>query len=166
MYSRCNRGYCKHQEDSHCIWIPKTGDTEKHLAHICSFVLPCCGMLCGSKEHSAVEHKFLPAHCWMCYNTEAKKIKVNFCLRGYQWQNGAAEQRVRALKDALDLTIPNGSVYFDFSEFRTLLVKCADLINSRPIGVTLIVEDLQLLTPNHLLIGRAQSGQVSQEVLI
>ena len=25
MYSRCNRGYCKHQEDSHCIWIPKNG---------------------------------------------------------------------------------------------------------------------------------------------
>ena len=22
---RFNRGYCKHQEDSHCIWIPKNG---------------------------------------------------------------------------------------------------------------------------------------------
>ena len=39
------------------------------------------------------------------------------------------------------------------------------MINSHPIGVTLIDEDLQPLTPNHLLIGRAQSGQVSQEVL-
>ena len=96
----------------------------------------------------------------------AKKTKVNFCLSGCQWQNRAAEQRVCALKDALDLTIPNGSGHLDFSEFRTLLVKCADLINSHPIGVTLIDEDLQPLTPNHLLIGPAVSGQVSQEVLI
>ena len=58
-----------------------------------------------------------------------------------QWQNGAAEQCVRALKDALDLTIPKESGYLDFSEFRTLLVKCADMINSHPIGVTLINED-------------------------
>ena len=83
----------------------------------------------------------------------AKKTKVNFCLSGCQWQNGAAEQRVCALKDTLDLTMPNGASYLDFSKFRTLLVKCADLINSRPIGVTLIDEDLQPLTPNHLLIG-------------
>ena len=66
----------------------------------------------------------------------------------------------------MDLTMPNGACYLDFSEFRTLLVKCADLINSHPIEVTLIDEDLQPLTPNHLLIGRAQSGQVSKEVLI
>ena len=81
-------------------------------------------------------------------------------------ENGAAEQRVRALKDALDLTMPNGAGYLDFSEFCTLLVKCADLIKSHPIEVTLIDEDLEPLTPNHILIGRAQSGQVSQEVLI
>ena len=62
--------------------------------------------------------------------------------------------------------MPNGAGYLDFTEFRTLLVKCTDLINSRPIGVTLIDEDLQLLTPNHLLIGQAQLGQVSQEALI
>ena len=95
----------------------------------------------------------------------ARKTKVKFCLSSCQWQNGAAEQSVRALKDALDLTIPNGSGYLDFSEFHTLPVKCADMINSHPIGVTLIDEDLQPLTPNHLLIGCAQSGQVSQEVL-
>ena len=83
----------------------------------------------------------------------AKKSKVNFCLSGCQWQNGAAEQRVRALKDALDLMMPNRAGYLDFTEFRTLFVKCADLINSRPIGVTLIEDDLQPLTPNHLLIG-------------
>ena len=66
----------------------------------------------------------------------------------------------------MDLTIPNGAGYLDFSEFRTLLVNCADLINSCQIGVTLINEDLQPLIPNNLLIGRAQSDQVSQEALI
>ena len=25
-------------------------------------------MLCGSKEHSALDHELLPAHCWVCYN--------------------------------------------------------------------------------------------------
>ena len=90
-----------------------------------------------------------------------KKTKINYYHSSCQWQNGAAKQRVRPLKDALDLTIPNGSSYLDFSEFRTLLVKCAVLINSRPIGVTLIDEDLQPLTPNYFLIGQAQSGQVS-----
>ena len=62
--------------------------------------------------------------------------------------------------------MPNGASYLDFTEFMTLLVKCADLINSHPIGVTLIDEDLPPLTLNHLLIGRAQSGQVSQEAPI
>ena len=83
----------------------------------------------------------------------AKKSKVNFCLSGCQWQNRAAEQRVRALKDALDLMMPNRAGYLDFTEFRTLLVKFADLINSDSIGMTLIDEDLQPVTPNHLLIG-------------
>ena len=70
------------------------------------------------------------------------------------------------MKDTLKLTIPNGSGYLDFTKFRTLLVKCADLINSRPIGVMLVEDNLQPLTPNHLLIGGAQSGQVSQEGLV
>ena len=39
------------------------------------------------------------------------------------------------------------------------------MINSGPIGVLLAEDDLQPLTPNHLLIGRASSGQVSQESL-
>ena len=60
---------------------------------------------------------------------------------------------MRALKDTLDLTMPDGAGYLDFSEFQMLLVKCADLINSCPIRVTLIEEDLQPLSPNHLLIG-------------
>ena len=61
--------------------------------------------------------------------------------------------------------MPQGSACLDFIEFRTLLTKFADMINSRPIGVLLAKDDLQLLTPNHLLIGGAISGQVSQELL-
>ena len=61
--------------------------------------------------------------------------------------------------------MPLGSNCLDFIEFRTLLTKCADMINSRPIGVLLAEDDLQPLTPNHLLIGQASSGQVSQESL-
>ena len=90
---------------------------------------------------------------------------VKFCLAGCQWQNRAAEQRVRGLKDTLELTMSSGSGYLDNVEFRTLLVKCADLMNSRPLCVMLGEEDLQPLTPNHLLIGRAQSGQVSRQAL-
>ena len=62
--------------------------------------------------------------------------------------------------------MPQESACLDIIEFRTLLVKCADMINSRPIGVLLAEDDLQPLTPNHLLIGWASSGQVSQELLI
>ena len=39
------------------------------------------------------------------------------------------------------------------------------MINSRPIGVLLAKDYLQPLTPKNLLIGRASSGQVSQESL-
>ena len=95
-----------------------------------------------------------------------KRSKVKFCLPGCQWQNGNAEQCVYCLKDTLELTMSNGSGYLDFTEFRTLLVKCADLMNSRPLGVMLGEDDLQPLTPNHLLIGWAQLGQVSKNSLI
>ena len=37
---RYNRGDCKHQEDPHCTWTLEITDTEKHLIHVCSFVLP------------------------------------------------------------------------------------------------------------------------------
>ena len=58
-----------------------------------------------------------------------------------------------------------GTACLNIIEFRTLLTKCADMINSHPIGVLLAEDDLLPLTPNHLLIGRVSSGQVSQESL-
>ena len=61
--------------------------------------------------------------------------------------------------------MPPGTATLDFIEFRMLLTKCADMINSCPIGVLLAEDDLQPLTPNHLLIGHASLSQVSQELL-
>ena len=61
--------------------------------------------------------------------------------------------------------MPPGTASLNFIEFRTLLTKCADMINSRPIGVLLAEDDLQPLTPNHLLIGHASLSQVGQELL-
>ena len=62
--------------------------------------------------------------------------------------------------------MPRGSACLYFTEFRTLLVKCANMINSCSICVILAEDDPEPLMPNHLLIGRASSGQVSQELLI
>ena len=38
-------------------------------------------------------------------------------------------------------------------------------MNSRPLGVMLGEDDIQPLTPNHLLIGWTQSGHVSRKAL-
>ena len=60
-----------------------------------------------------------------------------------------------SLKVALETKMPPRTACLDFIKFRTLLIKCADMINSCPIGVLLAEDDLQPLTPNHQLIGRA-----------
>ena len=94
-----------------------------------------------------------------------KKSEVKFCLPGCQWQNGSAEQRVRALKDILDILMAQGSASLNYAEFRTLLVNCADRMNSRPLGTMLTEGDIQPLTPNHLLLGRTQPGVINKEIL-
>ena len=94
-----------------------------------------------------------------------KKSEVKFCLPGCQWQNGTAEQRVRGLKCALEIVMKQGSASLDYVEFRTLLVQCADKMNSRPIGVMHGEDELQPLTPNHLLLGQTQSRTVCKETL-
>ena len=67
--SQYNHGECKWQVDPYCAGIPEGNGAEKRLLHACNFVLPCSGFLCGSKDHSALDHELLPAHCWVCYNT-------------------------------------------------------------------------------------------------
>ena len=94
-----------------------------------------------------------------------KTSQVKFCLPGCQWQNSTTEQQVRGLKDALEIVMKQGSASLDYIEFRTLLVHCADKMNSRLIGVIHGEEEIQPLTPNHLLLGRTQSGSVCKETL-
>ena len=85
------------------------------------------------------------------------KSKVKFCLPGCHWQNGLVEKRVQKLKECLELVMPEGSPNLNFNEFRILLTKCADMMNSRPLGAQHGDGELQPLTPNHLLLGRASS---------
>ena len=62
-----------------------------------------------SKASSFIDNKEDPAN-WTWGKIKdalaAKKTEVKYCLTGCQWQNGSAEQRVQALKDALELTMP------------------------------------------------------------
>lgn len=95
------------------------------------------------------------------------RSKVKFCLPGCHWQNGNAEKRVQKLKECLELLMPQGSPNLNFNEFRILLTKCADLMNSRPLAAQHGDGEIQPLTPNHLLLGRASSdiAVVDYEVL-
>ena len=90
-----------------------------------------------------------------------------FCPPGAQHRNGLAEQRVRAMKDALDLLVPSGVNNLNFAEFSTLLRRCANLINDRPIGVRHhkpgTEGELMPLTPNHLLLGRTSTGPLDTD---
>ena len=84
------------------------------------------------------------------------------CPPGSQWRNGLAEQRVRALKDTMELLVPGGVENLNYAEFSSLLKSCSNTINDRPIGVrhqTSGTEgELVPLTPNLLLLGRAPTS--------
>ena len=62
----------------------------------------------------------------------------------------------------MSLIMTQGSTSLNYAEFRTLLIRCADLINSRPLGVLLNEDKIQPLTPNHLLIGRTYSREICE----
>ena len=47
------------------------------LEHCCSFILPCSGLLCGSRAHTARGHsRWEPAHCWACLNTTVREARL------------------------------------------------------------------------------------------
>ena len=54
-----------------------------------------------------------------------------------QWQKGAAEQLIRAFKDALDLTMLNDAGYLDLYESRTLSIEHAQ---SKQVGQEVLIE--------------------------
>ena len=68
------------------------------------------------------------------------------------WTWGKLEQ-VLAAKKTFKIMMPRGSACFNFTKFTTLQVKCAKMINSCPIGLLLVEDDLHPLTLNYSLIG-------------
>ena len=95
----------------------------------------------------------------------ANKTTIKFCHPGCQWQNGLAEQRVKGVKEGLELIMTQGSESLNYAEFRALLIRCANRLNDRPVGVKKGEGELLPLTPNQLLIGKTSSGATSMEVL-
>ena len=93
------------------------------------------------------------------------KTSIKFCHPGCQWQNGSAEKRVQGVKEGMDLIMTQGSESLNYAEFRALLIRCANRINDRPLGVKKGEGELLPLTPNQLLIGKTSSGATSMEVL-
>ena len=81
---------------------------------------------------------------------------------GCQWRNGLAESRVKILKQTLDhllvSTLVNSKPTLHFTELRVLLLRIANIVNDRPIGVRNINnEDMVPLTVNQLLQGRTST---------
>ena len=79
-----------------------------------------------------------------------------------QWRSGLAEQRVRAVKECLDLLMVSGANSLNYAEFLSLLRRCANIINDRPLGVrhhsTGVEDEILPITPNLLLLGRTSTG--------
>ena len=77
-----------------------------------------------------------------------------FCSPDAPWQNGCSEALIKSVKKALKISI--GEQVLTYSEFQTVLLECANLVNERPIGRhPTSPEDGVYLSPNDLLLGRA-----------
>lgn len=85
----------------------------------------------------------------------------NFSPAGCQYRNGLAESRVKALKHSLEHVMIGGGENLNYTEFRSFLLKCVNIINDRPLGVLHhggATDVLMPLTPNHLLLGRTSTS--------
>ena len=80
---------------------------------------------------------YWPSINWVVHPTEAP------------WRNGAVEAIVKQLKSSFKM-LPNFKL--TLLEFRTLINEITTSINNRPLGI--LQNDMQPLTPNHLLLGR------------
>ena len=85
-----------------------------------------------------------------------------FCSPDAPWQNGCSEGLIKSVKKALKITI--GEQVLTYTEFQTVLLECANLINERPIGRhPTSPEDGVYLSPNDLLLGRSSSKVPHQQ---
>ena len=76
------------------------------------------------------------------------------------WQQGAVESLVKTVKRALDIAIHNQRI--SVPEFMTVCSEIANLVNERPLGLLPDLDsDVNVLTPNCLLLGRASSSNPS-----
>ena len=110
----------------------------------------------------ALSNKDLPVNKldWQAVVAENSATDWTFVPIGGQHRNGLSESTVKVLKKSLDLALFKG-VEITYSELVTLLAKITYSINSTPLSIANIspssqqCDDLQPLTPNHLLLGRA-----------
>ena len=73
------------------------------------------------------------------------------------WEQGAVESLVKTVKRALDISIHKQRL--SVSEFLTVCSEIANLVNERPLGLLPGLDsDINVLTPNCLLLGRASSS--------
>ena len=74
-----------------------------------------------------------------------------FNLEKAPWWGGVFERMVKSTKRCLRKTI--GRARFSFDELHTVIVEIEGIINSHPISY-LNSDDVEPLTPSHLLVGR------------
>ena len=87
----------------------------------------------------------------------AKRIKWNFAPPLTPWMNGAMEAIVKITKRALRTVIKNS--LFNEEMLATYLTEIESLINGRPlVPISDDINDLEALTPNHFLLGRANAN--------
>ena len=75
--------------------------------------------------------------------------------RGSQCYNGVSERGLRAFKETFAIILPQGAHRLNYVKFYAFLVRCASLINDRPLGVKRVRNDhdtLLLITPNLLML--------------
>ena len=86
-----------------------------------------------------------------------------FCPAGCQYRNGLSEARVKAIKTTLSHLFTAGAASLTFAEFRSLLSRCANIVNDRPLGVRHhkgAEGQLVPITPNLLLLGKTSTGRL------
>lgn len=82
------------------------------------------------------------------------------------WRQGKCERRIRVVKMLIKIAI--GDCKLSQIEIQTVPFKAANLCNERPIGINKQVQSdgtYQVLTPNCLMMGRAENKPMRDELL-